>query len=299
MTPAVDSNDPCRINNGLLATRVAVLALPILVGYIMAPPVVAVIAAYRIALLLIPVVKWFDRYLAERSADQNAVNEYLNSPVPSKSSAFRIQHRLQAAQLLIDRKGDVNKRHANGPLIEDVFSIKIFELLINNGANIKALNRFKEPIFHEIVSTEPYLKIALQSGKIQPSDFTSDEQVGIWLKVQSLGAGQLLKQHGFDVNSRNSKGETPLLNLVNQVRHSTVAQYVIIQSGSGLLKLAVDDKMKKPTRDLLDILLKCGADPTVVSTSDDDKNNDWFKEIEPILMQATLEWQTNQLIYSG
>lgn len=274
LTPALLKNS-CNVNDELLIKRVIVVALPIIFGCAIASTFVGSYAA--LGLLVIPIVKYLDRRSTERVADQIAVNEYLDlKNEPSRDAIFRIQHHLSAVQLLIAKKGDLNRKLAlDHSLIRYVFSIKIFELLIRHGADIKG-------IFGDLVVKKDsrYLEFVLKSGKIKFTDFTPDQQVAFWLGVDQ-SAGKLLKQYGFDVNIRNSKGFSPLLRLA-----------------SNMVSRSTNKVQPNETKNSVITLLKCGADPTVfkeVGNGEKFSVTDapWTTEVKTIIDDAILEWQKN------
>jgi len=246
LTPAVKENS-CEIDNSLLELRIAVVvaaALAVLV------PAMLLTIAFPMAISVVPLsflllgAMPLDTWIAERAANLKAVDEYLNNRFPSGSAAFRLRNNFKAVQLLIHRKGDVNKVDERGERLLDYCSnLDIFKLLINNGANIKGINKFGTSYFQKAIENRnpAYLEYVLKKDKAAPLDFNATEQIQFWQNLGNIGAGHLLIKHGFNVNIKDEYGYTPLLR--------------VVEAASKLCDVA--------RLDLIIMLLICGADPTI------------------------------------
>jgi|GEM_PF-1724031 len=230
LTPAVKKNT-CEIDYDLITQRVhrihriAMAALVILLSIMLSPIVfpmaVKIIPLVRLlAITVVPLgflAPLLDPWIAGRAVGRKAVDEYLGEAPPSKSATLHIQRNLKAAELLIARNGDPNRINEDrGALLDHCSKLDVFKLLINNGADIKGVNKFGTSYFQKAVESRnpACLEYVLKQGKAAPSDFDATEQVQFWKNLGSIRAGHLLSEYGFDVNIKDKDEYTPLLRLV-------------------------------------------------------------------------------------
>jgi len=255
LTPAVKENS-CEVDDHLLNSRITVVvkaALVVLVStMLLAIAFPTAISTMPLSFLLFGGAPLLDWWIAERATNLKAVNEYLGKAPPSKSATFLIQHNLKAAQLLIRKKGDINKvNECRARLLEFCSNLDVFKLLIDHGADIKGLGFCGFSYFHSVVKDEnpAYLEYVLKKGKAAPCDFDATEQIQFWQMLGSIRAGHLLIKHGFNVNIKDEDGYTPLLR--------------VVQAASDVFYVA-----RLNIQVLISTLLACGADPLI--TIDDE-----------------------------
>jgi hypothetical protein len=249
LTPAV-KQDSCNVDHDLLFSRIYTIAIAIIgtAGILSAVFPAAIIAIPLFPILSMGIV-FLDMWIAERAANVKAVNEYLKMSYPSKSATFRIQHNFKAAQLLIDKMGDLNKINEEGlRLLEYAPDINVFELLTSHGANIKTLDKNGISYFERAVANEnpAYLDSILRNSLVKPEDFNPTEQIKFWTNLGSVKAAYLLKQFGFNVNVRDNEGYTPLLRVVKD--HALIPFRMV-------RKLGIEAHVTT--------LLNCGADRSI------------------------------------
>jgi hypothetical protein len=156
LTPAVQANR-CEVDRSLLASRVQGVAIVILAA-------IAVSITITVTFSLSPLFIWpclglfgflfgffkLDEWLSEQAVNEKAVQEYLKEGNPSSSATAWIQQDRRRIELLIQKKGDINKQNKEGRrLIDNLInplyynsdkqtkSFECFKLLVDNDANLK------------------------------------------------------------------------------------------------------------------------------------------------------------------
>lgn len=227
-TPAVEE-DFCEVDHPLLIARckvIGVICLPFILALgTLSITLPAATVAIPFVPLLVPFIMMFEGRIARRAADVKAVNEYLTMEAPSESASSYIRHHLTAAQLLVRQQGNLNKKDINGnPLLHFIshMDLKVFKLLINHGANVKATNRYGSSCFEEAVENKNpgYLEYILRKGQAKPQDFTPSQQVKFWTLLKCQKAGRLLKCYYFDPNIRDQAGFTPIMRILTPASQS-------------------------------------------------------------------------------
>jgi len=257
-TPAL-KKDSCEIDSSLQCKRISILALAaIALGAIS----LCVQKVYPFAALLLlggayflPLLGYlFDCKTTGEAANVRAVDEYINMKFPSKEATDRIQNNLDAAKLLIKRNGNIYKFNEKGNDLFDYLKyldFAVFKCLVDSDSNTTA-DKNRTSLFKRIIESGrmDLLEYFLTQKKVKPTDFTPNEQVDLWLSLCSAKAGELLARHGFSVNIRNNRGNTPLLELAKKTA------YVSYYSKYDGLSLAA----------LVTTLLSCGADKSLKTT---------------------------------
>lgn len=240
MTPAINEKNLYEEDVDLEISRIGILAISSFAILMISSSVVAPISFGLI--LLSPLDTW----RTARKVDANAVNEYLKNLYPSSSATFRIQNRIQAAQLLINKNGDVNKINEKGErLIDYCRDLDIFKLFLQHGADVIANDKYGHSYFKRAVEDEnpDYLECILKSNKVSVAHFTFKQQIKFWISLGSIKAGNLLSYYGFNVNVRDRNGYTPLLKLVEEASRPFFIER----------RLGIEVHVRT--------LLECGADP--------------------------------------
>lgn len=126
-------------------------------------------------------------FLINSGADINSYQSYLKE-TPLHRICARIKPKIEVIQLLLDRGADVKAENIAGktPIFYCNFSysVELLNLLVKYGADVKHIDKYKNTILHD-----DYLNYTIG---------TFEE----FLKV--------LISLGFDINSRNNLGHTPL-----------------------------------------------------------------------------------------
>jgi hypothetical protein len=256
--PAV-KNKGCTVDHDLIMGRVFAAATVAFASMFTAFalekhfPEVVVVTIVVGAFSIVPFLIFAENIRASSLARANSVNEYLKqNELPCSAASSYIGDSASAAQMLVNKKGDVNKINANGgSLLEYIRDFSVFKILIDAGFDINKRDRYNRPLLLQIVSRKDlrYLHYLVQNLKIQPSDYTADEQVSFWGNLNSKEAATLLKIAGFDINIRNKAGFTPLLDLVTYNKYVSSFQETLDQTEhlSILLDLGADPMAKVDT----------------------------------------------------
>lgn len=222
LVPALKPQDSCEVEYSLLRKRVATVAIPIILGCLIA--VSAVGSLSLLGLTLIPIIGRIDSVLTERAADHRAVDQYIGQPSISPSATLRIRTHLRAAQLLINKNGDLNRTNEDGGFLIDIgINFQVFKLLIDNGINLKCLNQHDVPaMFTAIIAkSDPgCLEYVLNNRNIGERDFTLTQRQKFLGMLGSERSFELLDQHGFfssisDVEKQATKVRFSVLNHKN------------------------------------------------------------------------------------
>lgn len=169
--------------------------------------------AIPIAITLLAFIVPSDDNFSENTANKKAVNEYLNSPIPSTEAYNRITQNIKAAQQFIWNRGDLNKLDENGLHLALTQEWEVFKYFVDCGADLTRLNKNGNwPFFEMIVSRKDhrYLEYILRKGRATNKDFTEMQQAHLWSNIGSPKAGLLLYEYGFNVKSKDNKGRTAL-----------------------------------------------------------------------------------------
>ena len=126
-------------------------------------------------------------FLINNGADINSCQSYLKE-TPLHRICARVKPKIDIAQLLLDRGAKVNAENISGktPLFYCSFSysVELLNLLLKYGADINHRDKYKNTILHDDYSN-------YSTGNFEE-----------FLKV--------LLSLGFDINSKNNMGHTPL-----------------------------------------------------------------------------------------
>lgn len=232
LTPAVDKNT-CYPNWNLLKLRVLAVGLSSIscpvpfIFYLWVNPsggflenkVAMVVVAELVGLVTAVAIPFFDEKLAISFAEMKAVDEYLllGTP-PSLSASFQILSNYKLLKFFINKNGDVNKLNREGGRLVDYISVgkcdlKSFNLLLNNGADVKIKNGFNFSTFQlAVMHNDPiYLQRILNTNRINVNDFTQHEQEILLMCAECVEARELLINFGFKVEPIDSKVVTPPL----------------------------------------------------------------------------------------
>lgn len=233
--------------------------------------------------LLLAVSPFIDLWLTKRAIDRKAAQEFISMQFPTVSATNHIRGSYKTIKLLINRKGDLNKLNEQGQrILTNIYNFDCFKLLVDNGANVNLSdeNRSNEPYVINFLSKSDhtYFEYLLKTRKVKVADYTSEQQARLWGKVGSIKAIYLLKQYGFDINAKNSWGETPLLSLIKR------------QSFSGRYGRIISDILDKNIGIQAHVaaLLKCGANPYITINHENREKNAAQLNTNPVI-KAVLE----------
>lgn len=197
-----------------------------------APCILTVYAIGAIAL-----VGW---WITERAIDDKAVQEYISAPYPDNEATQRIRQSAYAIDQLIEKKANLNKRDRAGCYLLDASAIYLnflhfdnFKLLIEHGADLNKKTGSRTSTFIESIlageADDKTLEYLFKNNLLTPEKFTPEQQVGFWLHARGEKAFKLLQKNKFDVNVRDQKGYSPLLNIVSNVGKNNVLNHEISQ----------------------------------------------------------------------
>ena len=126
-------------------------------------------------------------FLINSGADINSYQSYLKE-TPLHRICARMKPKIEVIQLLLDRGADVNAENIAGktPVFYCNFSysVELLNLLVKYGADVNHTDKYKNTILHD-----DYLNYTTESFE----EFL-----------------KLLISFGFDINSKNNLGHTPL-----------------------------------------------------------------------------------------
>lgn len=257
VSPAL-KKDSCKLDYDLLGKRIMAvflvcigltIAVPFALPCVFSASLTGLLIWITLPIVTICAVPLLDWHLSNVAADVKAVNEYLTQPYPSKSAAFHIQHHFSAAQLLVNKQGNLNKLTTEGEhLLGYLADPKVFKLFIQQGANIRAADQYGVSVLQRAVAEKKavYLKHLLKTQTITPQTLSPDEQVDLWTKIGSGEAAHLLRHYGFNPNIRDHRGYTPLLEVVKRPYSSldrlSIGTHVtvLLQCGADKLMTVVD-----------------------------------------------------------
>jgi hypothetical protein len=225
--PAVDQNS-CTIDQKLLdertqkTARTALISLAAVFALVLITSPISHTWVFSLLLTAMPltlvpmfVLPAIHSAIAERSANIKAVDEYLAVPPPSVAATMRIQSNIRAAELLVDKKGYVNR--------ENVVKARPISYLVTNECNFPGrFQVFKYLIEHGAFITPQevecavcnsnscFLEHLIKIGKVTKAKYIGN-QFNYWTTIGSPKTGLLLKELGFDPNVTNNQHETPLM----------------------------------------------------------------------------------------
>lgn len=141
-------------------------------------------------------------FLINSGADINSFQSYLKE-TPLHRICARINPKMEVVQLLLDRGAKVNAENIAGktPVFYCNFSysVELLNLLVKYGADVKHTDKYKNTLLHD-----DYLNYI--TGNFEE-----------FLKV--------LISLGFDINSKNSSGHTPLYLCKNKDVENILIKY--------------------------------------------------------------------------
>lgn len=214
--------------NTVAITTISIIGASIAVGLALFPP------ALLIGLVAIPlffVIIACDRRVAENTSDTLAVDHYIKNDIPSINCVDRILRNVSAAKLLLTKTRDITKETESGYRILEPVHLKkdVFKLLVDSKVNVFFLDSTGVP---DIVGFEDpsFLKYALQNNPGIAANLSGDIKVRLFQHVRHLESIKTLVNAGFDINSQDARGYTPLLTCV---LHANVDQYIIGSNKSG------------------------------------------------------------------
>ena len=154
--------------------------------------------------------------LIKHGCDINAENNNHETPL---YSAF-CNYNFQFAEVLIRYGADVNKITSDGDSIlykivgSDIDdSLDVVEFLIKNGANVNALNKYKESVLtYAVQSTKIRMVELLLKANADPN-IPDDLQVSpliVAVQDESFKIAKLLIEYGANVNHKDNTCDTPL-----------------------------------------------------------------------------------------
>lgn len=228
LTPAVKRDD-CSVDQDLLFKRILCVVLAIIVTVVSACVYAATfpVAVYICGISTVPTIffcdllRLIDNNLSERGVDLKAVNAFLDvNQAPSISAVDRLRNRSSAARLFIERGGDVNRRDASGRSLLDYLTLldmECFELFMKNGFNLLSQDRSGRSYFLCIASNRDtkFLRYVLENRLVNIHHVSNEEQVRLWVYLENVEAGQLLRYYGFRVNIE-ANGSSALLRIVER-----------------------------------------------------------------------------------
>lgn len=143
-------------------------------------------------------------FLINSGADINSYQSYLKE-TPLHRICARIKPKIEIIQLLLDRGANVNSENIVGktPVFYCNFSysVELLNLLVKYGADVNHTDKYKNTILHD-----DYLNYTNETFE----DFL-----------------KLIISFGFDINSKNNLGHTPLYLCRNKV-----IQEILIKNGA-------------------------------------------------------------------
>ena len=229
--PAVKA-DKCELDKEALTKRVLVIA---------AIALAAIAASFALAAAcgLSPLWIWpclgmfglikLDEWLSTKAVDEKAVHEYLHMDKPSASATAWIQKRPEAAKLLINKKGDLNKINEEGSrLIEGLInplnyngetdSFDIFKWLIDHDVDLNLKDRHNFSAIERIFqSANPhYLQYVVSEKKI-PKNLSNEQKFNFWFYLghHPITKSEEFKKLDIEYHVVNSEGLTPLKKLIH------------------------------------------------------------------------------------
>lgn len=213
ITPAL-KQDSCATDRDLLNKRVwlvAAAALALFISSFLAPVVqLPLLLAAVGCLCVLPLDKW----MTERAADKQAVNEYLTKKTPSLAAWRHIRTHLSAAKRLISKKKGINKRAENKrKLLDCLYDFEILKCFVKGHCHF-TLNQL---ILLSLTTESKFLKLLLEEKVIDVNKLSKKDQATLLFclifAISSPQKIKLLKQHGFDLNMRHptKKNKTALM----------------------------------------------------------------------------------------
>ena len=262
LSPAV-KKDSCEIDHGLLQRRVwkvAALAIALLVASVFFPAAELLLALLSVSIILI--MPTLCLKIAERAADKKAVEEYLNKELPSSLATRHILDNVKAAKQLlaeVEKRKDLSldtvldRVNLKGERLLDCgywsdakakWYVESFKELVRKGVDFNK-EKGKRIFEGAIRCSNPKLVEFLLSEKLVKSEmFSEAQQPVLWFDIGNYKTGELLKKHGFNINSKGDMGYTPLHILAEGKFIPNVEKY-----------------------ELLKQYLKWGADPSIATNA--------------------------------
>jgi len=160
---------------------------------------------------------------AQNKANDANIEEYIRSDLPAvRLSRFIVDNKF-AIRELIERSADLTKIDESGHslLYASVdkydFDIDIFDLLFQSASWPK------EEIFKCLMKMAQFrielLEHVVDKKRVAVSDLTPDQQMTLWLSINSTKAAEILVKMGCNPNIRDAQGFTPLLKTANGHYH--------------------------------------------------------------------------------
>lgn len=229
--PAVKT-DKCELDTKALTKRVLVIAAIALAAIAASFALVAACGLSPLWIwpslgLLVVLIK-LDEWLSTKAVDEKAVHEYLEKDIPSASATAWIQKRPEAAKLLINKKGDLNKVNDEGcRLIEefinplyangDADTFESFKLLIDHDVDLNLKDRHNFSAIERIFqSANPHYLQYIVSKKKIPKNLTLEQKFNFWFYLghHPITKSEEFKKLNIEPNVVDSEGLTPLKKLI-------------------------------------------------------------------------------------
>ena len=218
ITPAIDKKEfrtelDLQHTRGWIILTVAFAAL----GYFVASAFMSSHKPLFAALLVAsfsPLLLLLDRWRNTRAVNDYVVQHYLKETHPQSKALQRIANEPNAAQMVVNQHGDLNKKSANGSQLLDFCpDFKFFKLLADRGYDWSQIRTDDQTALSEVISwgKPDHLEYLLTQGKVKASQYTREQQVFCWMTVKDSKSAHLLVSHGFDINVTNDQGYSPLL----------------------------------------------------------------------------------------
>ncbi len=251
------------LRTGILAIAAFALCLPALLTRFPSPRLVSLFKAGKWLGLAAFFWRYFDRWIAGKIADQNALSFFMNQPFSTKhchliSACHRIAYDQPLCQKLMEglQKNPILFQNPQGTQLLLAFLKHNYQE--NYLDSLNSLTEVGAPVTAEVVISaithrhRSYLKYVLEKNKL-PS-ISNNHQTLLWNMADTQEFITLLKNiPTLDINVRSSDGNrTPLILLASQ------ASCILPQK----------DQHGAPTQLLLkigrmDLLLKHGATPSL------------------------------------
>ncbi len=252
-----------KLRTGILAIAAVALSLPALLTRFSSPRFVSLFKVGKWLGLAAFFWRYFDRWIADKIADQNALSFFINQPFSTEdfyltSACRRIAYDQLLCQKLIEgwQKNPILFQNPQGTQLLLAFLEKNYQE--NYLDSLSNLTEVGAPVTSLVVFSaithrhRSYLKYVLEKNKLPP--ISNDHQMLLWAMADTQEFITLLKNTpSLDINMRSRDGtQTPLILLARE------ASCILPQK----------DQHGAPTQLLLkigrmDLLLKHGATPSL------------------------------------
>lgn len=265
-TPAVKEGFYLQ-DNQLLESRIFVTAsvsfAMLSATFLFSSSLVVIGTATIVASLLPVAVMICDLWLSNLAADKLAVDHYENNQTPEPHATLRIATSQNAARLFVNQQNfwkNLQRVDKVGDgLLDQITNINILKLFLKKNVGIKSTLKDGTTLFQSIINRKDSkaLEYVLKSNEVKAGNFTPEEQIEFWTKKPDPKIAHLLKDFGFDINVKDSKGVTPLHALLTKASE-LISHYSHCTNLETLndLNLLVSEYAQH-----INLMLNCGADP--------------------------------------